>query len=207
MADSSHAVQWRSGEQLGGAVRDARERMGITQAQLARRAKVGLKFLYELETGKDTLRADKVLDVLNALSLQLVVAPKGAALERREVPNATTRAAMLEARQVRASYDVERDAMIGQPDYIGMACTTASVSLRKTLGADELVHALLSGKPTPGKHAHFIVLLEEAPKTLLRGLVSQVGAWAKPGQVAKNVRKIASEIGIRLKASDWLKTA
>ena len=200
-----NTVQWRSGEQLGSAVREARERMGITQAQLARRAKVGLKFLYELETGKDTLRADKVLDVLNALSLQLVVAPKGAALAAREAPNATTRAAMLEARQVRASYDVDRGATIGQPDYIGMACTTAGVSLRKTLAADELVHALLSGEPTPGKHAHFIVLLEEAPRPLLRGLVSQVGAWAKPGKVAKNVRKIAGEIGVRLKASDWLK--
>ena len=205
MAMSSNTVQWRSGDQLGGAVREARERMGITQAQLARRAKVGLKFLYELETGKDTLRADKVLDVLNALSLQLVVAPKGTTLERREVPNATTRAAMLEARQVRASYDVDRDTTIGQPDYIGMACITAGVSLRKALAADELVHALLSGKPTPGKHAHFIVLFEEAPKPLLRGLVLQVGAWAKRGQVARNVRKIASEIGIRLKASDWLK--
>lgn len=188
-------------------MREARERMRLTQAQLARRAAVGLKFLYQLESGKDTLRADKVLDVLDALALQLVVVPRGVSLDGREVPNATTRAAMLETRQMRAGYDVARKSKSRQPDYIGMACTTAGVSLRKTLAPDELVQALLSGRATPGKHAHFIVLFEEAPADLLRGLVAQVGASAKPGKIAKNVRKIASEIGVRLKAEDWPKTA
>ena len=172
MSAGSGAVVWRSGKQIGAAVRGARERMGLTQAELARRAVVGLKFLYELESGKDTLRADKVLDVLDVLALKLVVTPN-----------------------------------LPQPDYIGMACTTAGVSLRKTLAPDELVRALLAGRATPGKHAHFIVLLEEAPPALLQGLIAQVGAWAKPGQVARNIRKIADAVGVRPKAADWLKTA
>jgi y4mF family transcriptional regulator len=184
---------WRSGRQLAAAVRSARERMGLTQAQLARRAAVGLKFLYELESGKDTLRADKVLDVLDVLALQLVVVPRGAA--------------MFEARQAHARYDVAHALRLSQPDYIGMACTSAGVSLRKALTPDELVRALLTGKLPPGKHAHFIVLFEEAPAELLRGLVAQVGAWARPSEVAKNVRKIAAAVGVRLKGADWLKAA
>lgn len=71
-------VAWRTGKQLGAAVREARERVGLTQRQLARRAGVGLKFLYELEHGKETLRADKVLDVLEAVSLQALIVPAGA---------------------------------------------------------------------------------------------------------------------------------
>jgi HTH-type transcriptional regulator/antitoxin HipB len=185
-------VVWRSGKPLGAAVRAARERARLTQAQLARRAGVGLKFLYELESGKDPLRADKVLDVLEVLGLQLVVAPREAALE---------------ARQPRARYSAASASKPRQRDYIGMACTTAGVSLRKALTPDELVRALLTGEATRGKHAHFIVLLEEAPEELLRGLVAQVGAWAKPGIVPGNVRKIAAQVGVRLKDADWLKAA
>jgi HTH-type transcriptional regulator/antitoxin HipB len=200
-------VVWQSGKQLGAAVRSARDRMGLTQAELARRAAVGLKFLYELESGKDTLRADKVLDVLGVLALELVVTPTGPAALPRERPNATTRSAMLEARQIRARYDAGTLLQLLDPDYIGMACTTASVSLRKALTPDELVRALLTGSPTRGKHAHFIVLLEEAPAALLCGLVAQVGAWSKPAAVARNLRRIAGETGVRLKASHWLKRA
>jgi len=184
MGTDPGTVVWRSGKQLAAAVRAARERMGITQAELARRAHVGLKFLYELESGKDTLRADKALDVLEALALRLVVMPSAPL-----------------AAEPRARYDVAGKPS-RQDDYIGMACTTAGVSLRKALAPDELVRALLTGKPTPGKHAHFVVLLEEAPAGLLQGLIAQVGAWAKPGQVEKNVRKIAGTIGVRLKSTE-----
>ncbi len=207
MRTDPERVVWRSGRELGAAVREARDQMGLTQAQLAKRARVGLKFLYELESGKDTLRADKVLDVLDVLALELVVTPTGPAAVARERPNATTRAAMLEARQTRARYDADTLFKHLQTDYIGMACTTAGVSLRKALAPDELVHALLHGKPTPGKQSHFVVLLEEAPPALLQGLITQVGAWGKPGQVARNVRKIASALGVRLKEAEWLKTA
>lgn len=207
MSTDSGTVVWRSGKQIGAAVRGARERMGLTQAELARRAAVGLKFLYELESGKDTLRADKVLDVLDVLSLELVVTPRGPAAVARERPNATTGAAMLEARQIRARYDAGTLLKLLDPDYIGMACTTANVSLRKALAPDELIRALLTGNPTPGKQAHFIVLLEEAPAALLRGLIAQVGAWSRPATVEKNLRKIAGEIGVHLRAGHWLKSA
>lgn len=187
---SQHA--WRPGKPLADAVRKARERKGMTQAQLAQRAKVGLKFLYELETGKETLRSDKVLDVLEVLGLQLMLAPAGTAAPQ--------------AQETRARYDVSSKAASTQPDFIGMACTSASVSLHKRLTADELIRTLLTGKVAPGNRAHFIVLLEEAPEPLLHGLVSQVGAWAAPGAVARNLRKVAGAIGVPGKALEWLKT-
>jgi len=93
------------------------------------------------------------------------------------------------------------------PDFIGMASTTASVSFKETLTPDELVHALLSGKPTPGKEAHFIALIEEAPPTLLSGLIRQVGKWVKAGKVEKNLAKIAKQLGVTIRGEAWPKTA
>lgn len=84
----------------------------------------------------------------------------------------------------------------GKPDFTAMASASASVSFRERLTAQELLHALRTGKPTPGKEAHFIVLLEEAPPELLQGLAAQVRAPGRPGSVAKNLRKIARQIGI-----------
>ena len=81
-------------------------------------------------------------------------------------------------------------------DFVGMACTTASASFRQPITPDELVHALLSGKAPRGKEAHLIVLLEEGPVPLLKGLVAQVGAWVKQGKVRKNIERIAQEVGL-----------
>ena len=93
----------------------------------------------------------------------------------------------------------------GKRDFIAMASTSAGVSFRKQLTPEELVHALLSGRPTPGKEAHFIVLLEEAPPALLKGLVGQVGAWVKPGKIEKNLHKIARKVGLSGEADAWRK--
>jgi len=172
----STPLPWRTNQQLAEAVRAAREAAGWTQAHLAERARVGLKFLYELESGKDTLRTDKVLDVLKVLGLHLLV-----------------------AREPQAAYQVA-------PDYIGMACTSAGVSLREPLSPDELVKALLTGKAPRERRAHLVVLLEEAPDELLSGLVDQVGRWATPARVAANLKKIAAELGVRARPTRWLKT-
>ncbi len=84
-----------------------------------------------------------------------------------------------------------------KPDFVGMASASASVSFKKKLTPQELVHALLSGKATAGKEAHFIVLLEEAPGVLLKGLVKEVGGWVKPGKVERNLKKIAGQVGLK----------
>jgi DNA polymerase III delta subunit len=81
------------------------------------------------------------------------------------------------------------------PDFIAMACTTASVSYRESLTPDELVQALLSGKVPRNRQAHFHVLLDETPVALLRGLIEQVGKQATHAEVAENFQRIAAELG------------
>ncbi|MCD8307389.1 MAG: helix-turn-helix transcriptional regulator [Clostridia bacterium] len=45
-------------------VKDERKKQGLTQAQFAAKAGVGLRFVRDLEQGKETVRMDKVNKVL-----------------------------------------------------------------------------------------------------------------------------------------------
>ena len=54
---------------FGSAVRSARKKQGLSQAELAARAGVGRQWLSELETGKRTVELGKALSVLSALDL------------------------------------------------------------------------------------------------------------------------------------------
>lgn len=58
---------------LGRAVREQRKRLTLTQEELALHAGVGLAFLYQLESGKPTVRLDKVLAVLEVLGLRVTL--------------------------------------------------------------------------------------------------------------------------------------
>ena len=60
-------------DDLGNAVRIARKREDLTQAQLAASARVGLRFLSELENGKPTVQLQRTMQVLAALGLTLGV--------------------------------------------------------------------------------------------------------------------------------------
>ena len=53
-----------------------RKAAGLTQAQLAKRAGVGLRFIRELEQSKPTVRLDKVNQVLDLLDCELCVRRK-----------------------------------------------------------------------------------------------------------------------------------
>jgi y4mF family transcriptional regulator len=59
--------------QLAGAVRSRREQLGLRQAELAELAGCSTRFVHMMESGKATLRLDKVLDVLRVLGLALAV--------------------------------------------------------------------------------------------------------------------------------------
>lgn len=102
---------------------------------------------------------------------------------------------------------VEQAQKTRRQDFIQMACITASVSFKETLTPDELVHALLSGKVPRSRRPHLRALLEEAPRSLLEGLVQEVGKWAKPGKVAGNVERIAGELDVSRRTRERLKTA
>ncbi len=60
---------------LGNVIRSQRKALGLTQQELSRFAGCGVAFLYELETGKSTVRMDKLLAVLQVLGLELRVEP------------------------------------------------------------------------------------------------------------------------------------
>lgn len=61
----------RSSEQLGDSLRTARKQLGLTQAQLALAAGVGVRFIVDLEAGKPTLRLVQVLRVIDVLGGEL----------------------------------------------------------------------------------------------------------------------------------------
>ena len=49
---------------LSAHIKQKRKKNGLTQVELAQRSGVGLRFVRDLEQGKQTLRMDKVNDVL-----------------------------------------------------------------------------------------------------------------------------------------------
>ena len=58
---------------LARAIRARRKSLRLTQVDLSRLAGCGPAFVYDLETGKPTLRLDKLLDVLSVLGLEVVI--------------------------------------------------------------------------------------------------------------------------------------
>ena len=58
-------------KQIGLKIRELRKRQGLRQDQLAGAAGVGLRFLIELEAGKETAQLGKTLAVLNALGCKI----------------------------------------------------------------------------------------------------------------------------------------
>ncbi len=61
--------------QLGAFVHDLRTGLAIGQSELAMRADVGRQWIGELEQGKPSLEAEKVLRVLLTLGFELVLSP------------------------------------------------------------------------------------------------------------------------------------
>ena len=62
--------------ELAKEIADMRKAAGLTQAELAQRAGVGLRFVRELERGKPTVRMDKVNQVLALFGCELGVRMK-----------------------------------------------------------------------------------------------------------------------------------
>ncbi len=56
-------------------VKTKRKALGLSREELARKAGVGLRFLRELEQGKETLKMDKVNQVLYLFGMQLGALP------------------------------------------------------------------------------------------------------------------------------------
>jgi len=63
---------------LGAFVARVRKEQGVSQLELSQAADVGRRFVVELESGKETLQAGKMLKVLSTLGIGFgLTAPKG----------------------------------------------------------------------------------------------------------------------------------
>lgn len=60
-------------EELGEKIRVSRKRQGLTQPDLALVAGTGLRFIVDLEAGKQTCQIGKALQVLSALGLSVSI--------------------------------------------------------------------------------------------------------------------------------------
>ena len=56
---------------IGEHIRDKRKTFGLTQVGLAKRSGVGIRFVRELENGKNTVQLDKVNQVLRLFGEEL----------------------------------------------------------------------------------------------------------------------------------------
>lgn len=63
---------------LGKKIQQLRKRAGLTQVEFARRAGVGLRFVRELEQGKESVRLDKLNQVLEFLGHHVEIVPNHA---------------------------------------------------------------------------------------------------------------------------------
>jgi HTH-type transcriptional regulator/antitoxin HipB len=65
-------------EEIGELVRNHRKETGLTQRRTSGLAGVGVRFMGELERGKSTVELGRVLQVLDALGLEVHIQPRGA---------------------------------------------------------------------------------------------------------------------------------
>jgi y4mF family transcriptional regulator len=67
--------------ELGQIVRKTRKKLGATQAELALTSGTGLRFIVDLEKGKETCQIGKTLTVLQTLGIRICLTPSPAAAD------------------------------------------------------------------------------------------------------------------------------
>lgn len=70
---------------IGKLIRNTRKQLGVTQKALALTSGTGLRFIIELEKGKQTCEIGKVLTVLQTLGIKISLSPP-AAMEGSDGP-------------------------------------------------------------------------------------------------------------------------
>ena len=66
-------------QQIGRTIRDTRKKLGVTQKDLALTSGTGLRFVIDLERGKETCEIGKALTVLQTLGIRLALTPPATA--------------------------------------------------------------------------------------------------------------------------------
>lgn len=62
-------------KEIGKVVRESRKRLGVTQKGLALTSGTGLRFVIDLEKGKETCQIGKALTILHTLGIRLTLTP------------------------------------------------------------------------------------------------------------------------------------
>jgi HTH-type transcriptional regulator / antitoxin HipB len=62
-------------KEIGKLIRDTRKNMGITQKSLALTSGTGMRFIIDLEHGKETSEIGKALTVLYTLGIKMTLTP------------------------------------------------------------------------------------------------------------------------------------
>ena len=75
---------------IGKLIRETRKKLGLTQKVLALTSGTGMRFIIELEKGKETCEVGKVLTVLHTLGIKMTLTPPAAAAQQGsgDVPHA-----------------------------------------------------------------------------------------------------------------------
>ena len=67
--------------QIGKLIRDTRKDLGVTQKDLALTSGTGMRFIIDLEKGKETCEIGKALAILNTLGIKITLTPPPAKVE------------------------------------------------------------------------------------------------------------------------------
>jgi HTH-type transcriptional regulator / antitoxin HipB len=68
-------------EQIGKLIRGTRKTLGVTQKDLSLTSGTGLRFVIDLEKGKETCEVGKVLTILHTLGIKMILTPPAAGAE------------------------------------------------------------------------------------------------------------------------------
>jgi HTH-type transcriptional regulator/antitoxin HipB len=67
----------RTVTEIGNIVATTRKQQGLTQFDISSLSGLGIRFMVDLEKGKETIQMQKVLDVLHELGLEITIRKKG----------------------------------------------------------------------------------------------------------------------------------
>ena len=67
---------------IGKLIRDTRKRLGVTQKDLALTSGTGIRFIIDLENGKETCELGKALVILHTLGIKITLTPPPASAEQ-----------------------------------------------------------------------------------------------------------------------------
>lgn len=71
-------------QQIASLIKATRKSLGVTQKDLALTSGTGLRFIIDLEKGKETCEIGKALTILQTLGIKLTLTPPSAVAEKEE---------------------------------------------------------------------------------------------------------------------------